>query len=73
MTNKFDGYSGKHDSNTESSQEPKTSVPFMFHPISLFECERHLNFLKKNKSIRPSNIPACALKDGLNIITEHHV
>ena len=67
---KLGDYLGKQKPYTENSHDSKTSAPFTFHPISLYECKRHLKSLNKNKPIGPSNIPAWALKDCLNIIAE---
>ena len=67
---KFGEYLGKQKPYTESTHGSKTSSPFTFHPISLYECKRHLKTLNKNKPIGSSNIPAWTLKDCLNIIAE---
>ena len=60
---KLGDYLGKQKPYTENSHDSKTSAPFTFHPISLYECKRHLKTLNKNKPRGPSNIPAWALKD----------
>ena len=67
---KLGDYLGKQKPYIENSHDSKTSAPFTFHPISLYECKRHLKTLNKNKPKGPSNIPAWALKDCLNIIAE---
>ena len=43
---------------------------FKFQPISLFECKKQINNLNVNKPLGPSKIPAWALKDALNVISE---
>ena len=39
---KLGDYLGKQKLYTENSHDLKTSAPFTFHPISLYECKRHL-------------------------------
>ena len=46
------------------------STSFKFQPISLFLCKKALNELNSNKPLGPSNIPAWALKDCMNIVAE---
>ena len=70
---KLGDYLGKQKPYTENSHDSKTSAPFMFHPISLYECKRHLKTLNKNKPIGPSNIPAWTLKDCLKSLLNHYV
>ena len=41
-----------------------------FQPISLHRCRRLIQNLNSNKPLGPSNIPAWALKDGFNFISE---
>ena len=54
-----------------TSKEIKNNIKkFSLQPISLFECKKHLKRLNKNKPLGPSNIPAWALKDCLNLLAE---
>ena len=54
-----------------TSKEIKNNNKKISHqPISLFECKKHLKRLNKNKPLGPSNIPAWALKDCLNLLAE---
>ena len=48
----------------------RNKTTFKFNPITLFECKQIVRQLKSNKPLGPSNIPAWALKDCLNIIAE---
>ena len=51
-----------------------SSIPnlakFGFHLITLYECKKIVRSLKTKKPLGPSNIPAWALKDSLNVIAE---
>ena len=46
------------------------STSFKFQPISPFLCKKALKELNSNKPLGPSNIPAWALKDCMNIVAE---
>ena len=53
--------------------EPNNSITrkeFTFKPISLYECKKLVRKLNSNKPLGPSNIPAWALKDSVDIIGE---
>ena len=41
-----------------------------FHQITLYECKKIVRSLNRKKPLGPSNIPAWALKDSLNVIAE---
>ena len=43
---------------------------FIFHPISGSECKKHVKNLNARKPLGPSEVPAWALKDCLNILAE---
>ena len=51
-----------------------SSIPnfakFSFHPVTLYECKKIVRSLNTKKPLGPSNIPAWALKDSLNVIAE---
>ena len=51
-----------------------SSIPnlakFGFHPITLYECKQIVRSLNTKKPLGPTNIPAWALKDSLNVIAE---
>ena len=46
------------------------SAKFGFHPITLYERKKIVRSLNTKKPLAPSNIPAWALKDSLNVIAE---
>ena len=56
--------------NDTSKEIKNNNKKFSLQPISLFECKKHLKRLNKNKPLGPSNIPAWALKDCLNLLAE---
>ena len=56
--------------NNTSKEIKNNNKKFSIQPISLFECKKHLKRLNKNKPLGPSNIPAWALKDCLNLLAE---
>ena len=43
---------------------------FTFQPISLYTSKKYLKELHVNKPLRPSENPAWALKDAMNVIIE---
>ena len=45
-------------------------MEFTFRPITLHQCRKLIQNLNLNKPLGPSNIPAWALKDSINIIGE---
>ena len=56
--------------NNTSKEIKNNNKKFSLQPISLFDCKKHLKRLNKNKPLGPSNIPAWALKDCLNLLAE---
>ena len=52
------------------NQEFTNIKTFRFQPISLFKCKTFLKQLNCRKPLGPCDVPACALKDCLNIIAE---
>ena len=57
--------------NKASKELKNDNKKFSLQPISLFECKKkHLKRLDKIKPLGPSNIPAWALKDCLNLLAE---
>ena len=56
--------------NTTSEEIQNNNRKFSLQPISIFECNKHLKRLNKNKPLGPSDIPAWALKDCLNLLAE---
>ena len=56
--------------NTTSKEIKNNNRKFSLQPISIFQCKKHLKRLNKNKPLGPSDIPAWALKDCLNLLAE---
>ena len=60
----------KTDCKSYFEPELDSKIAFGFQPITLFTCKKFIKELKINKPLSPSNIPAWALKDSMNIIAE---
>ena len=69
---KLGDYLGKTSENYTADIEPlmKDNIVFKFQPISIFTCKKFIKQLNINKPLGPSNTPAWALKDSMNVIAE---
>ena len=67
---KLGDYLGEHRPYTSLRKTVKIKDEFTFQPISLFECKKQIKNLNINKPLGPSKIPAWALKDSINVISE---
>ena len=69
---RFGGYLGQATQymNTTSKEILNNNRKFRLQPISIFESKQHLKRLNTNKPLGPSDIPAWALKDCLNLLAE---
>ena len=55
---------------TTSKEIQNNNRKISLQPISIIECKKHLKRLNKNKPLGPSDIPAWALKNCLNLLAE---
>ena len=67
---KLGDYLGEQRPYTSLRKTIKIKDEFTFQPISLFECKKQIKNLNINKPLGPSKIPAWALKDSINVISE---